>query len=209
MTPDQEQFIASVTPGALATERTHGVPAAVTIAQAILESGWGKTRLATEGRNLFGIKAGAGWAGDVTMLPTSEYLNGKWVTVNAAFRKYADVADSIRDHAEFLRSRKWYDDAFNTATPDDFVRALVNPGEPAYATDPAYASKVIALMDQYGLREVGKATSGIAQADLDAVEKRVGERIDDLSARIDALAGVLAEAANHIRALIEEGKSDG
>src|SRR6266568_5031564 len=95
-TAAQQAFISEVAPGALAAQSRHGIPAAVTIAQAIDESGWGQSALAIRDHNLFGIK-GAGPAGS-DMLPTREYENGQWVTRTAPFRVYHNVAQSIADH---------------------------------------------------------------------------------------------------------------
>ena len=92
----QQAFINAVAPGAMATQRRYGVPAAVTIAQAIDESGWGQSMLATNDHNLFGIK-GTGPAGS-DVQPTEEYENGQWITTNAPFRVYHNVAQSIEDH---------------------------------------------------------------------------------------------------------------
>ena len=83
-TRDQQAFISLVAPGAVAAQQRYGVPAAVTIAQAIEESAWGRSSLAAQYHNLFGIK-GTGPAGSVS-LPTSEYQGGHWVTVDAQFR---------------------------------------------------------------------------------------------------------------------------
>ena len=77
-TAAQQAFISLVAPGAIAAEQRYGIPAAVTIAQAIDESGWGQSVLATADHNLFGIK-GTGPAG-TDMLPTREHENGVWVT---------------------------------------------------------------------------------------------------------------------------------
>src|SRR5262249_44453450 len=70
----QEAFISQIAPGAVAAQQRYGVPASVTIAQAIDESGWGRSELASQDHNLFGIK-GTGPAGSVEM-PTQEYING-------------------------------------------------------------------------------------------------------------------------------------
>ena len=76
----------------------------MTIAQAIDESGWGQSVLASQDHNLFGIKgdgpAGADWQ------PTQEYENGQWVTINAAFRVYNNVTESIDDHARAARDQR-------------------------------------------------------------------------------------------------------
>jgi flagellum-specific peptidoglycan hydrolase FlgJ len=105
-TQAQQAFINLVAPGAIAAQQRFGVPAAVTIAQAIEESAWGNSGLAARDHNLFGIK-GTGPAGSVT-LPTSEYFSGQWVTVGAPFRVYRNVAESIADHAELLATSGYH-----------------------------------------------------------------------------------------------------
>jgi flagellum-specific peptidoglycan hydrolase FlgJ len=96
----QRAFINEIAPGAMAAQRTYGVPAAVTIAQAIDESAWGQSALASEDHNLFGIK-GTGPAGTVS-LPTQEVYNGQAVSITADFRVYNDVSESIEDHGKLL-----------------------------------------------------------------------------------------------------------
>src|SRR5262249_7335055 len=93
-------FIDSIAADAVRTEKQMGIPASVTIAQAILESGWGRSGLTQSANNYFGIK-GTGPAGYV-VLPTKEYLNGQWVTINAKFRKYHNAQESFTDHAQFF-----------------------------------------------------------------------------------------------------------
>src|SRR6185312_10540687 len=99
-------FINLVAPGAVAAQQRYGVPASVTIAQAIEESAWGRSSLAAQYHNLFGIK-GTGPAGSVT-LPTQEYQNGSWVTTDAHFAVYHNDAESIADHAELLATSGYY-----------------------------------------------------------------------------------------------------
>ena len=94
-TASQQAFISEVAPGAVAAQTRYGIPAAVTIAQAIEESGWGQSLLAVRDHNLFGIK-GTGPAG-ADMQPTREYENGRWLTQTAAFRVYHNVAESIAE----------------------------------------------------------------------------------------------------------------
>ncbi len=97
-------FIDSVASGAVASRRQYGVPASVTIAQAILESGWGKSSLTQRAFNLFGVK-GQGPAGSMTV-PTKEFINGQWITINAAFRRYHNFAESMSDHGRLLATSK-------------------------------------------------------------------------------------------------------
>lgn len=139
-------FIAAVAPGAVAAQKIYGVPAAVTIAQAIDESGWGQSSLAAQYNNLFGIK-GTGPAGSVT-LPTQEYENGGWVTVNAQFRAYHNYAESISDHALLLATSGYYTQAMaDRGSPDTFANDLTG----VYATDPTYGSTLIKFMTTYNL----------------------------------------------------------
>ena len=142
----QQAFISLIAPGATAAQQRWGVPAAVTIAQAIEESAWGKSQLAADYHNLFGIK-GSGPAGSVG-LPTSEFYNGQWVTIDAQFRVYHNVAESIADHAELLATSSYYQRAMaDRAIPDAFANDLTG----VYATDPDYGANLIALMKLYNL----------------------------------------------------------
>ncbi len=153
-TRDQQAFISLVAPGALAAQQRYGVPAAVTIAQAIEESAWGRSSLAAQHHNLFGIK-GTGPAGSVS-LPTAEYIGGHWVTVDAQFRVYHNDAESIADHAELLATSGYYTRAMaDRSVPDAFANDLTG----VYATDPEYGANLIALMKLYNLyRFDGSAT---------------------------------------------------
>ena len=122
------------------------MPAAVTIAQAIDESAWGNSQLAAKYHNLFGIK-GVGPAGSVD-LPTSEFYNGQWVNIDAPFRVYHNVAESIADHAELLATSGYYQRAMaDRAVPDAFANDLTG----VYATDPDYGATIIAIMKLYNL----------------------------------------------------------
>ena len=142
----RQAFIAKVAPGALAAQRQYGIPAAVTIAQAIDESGWGQSLLATQENNLFGIK-GTGPAGSV-LRPTQEYQNGQAVTVNAPFRAYSSMAQSITDHSVLLATGSSYKQAMaDRRSPDAFANDLTG----VYATDPDYGASLITIMRQYNL----------------------------------------------------------
>jgi hypothetical protein len=157
-TAAQQAFIGLVAPGAIAAQQRYGIPAAVTIAQAIDESGWGQSELSTADHNLFGIK-GTGPAGS-HMRPTHEYENGTRVIRNAPFRVYHNVAESIADHAQLLATSQAYQQAMaNRHAPDAFAAALTG----AYATDPHYGSNLIALMRLYNLYRYDSATPAVAQ----------------------------------------------
>jgi flagellum-specific peptidoglycan hydrolase FlgJ len=151
-TREQQSFISLVAPGAIAAQQRFGVPAAVTIAQAIEESAWGQSGLAAQYHNLFGIK-GTGPAGSVS-LPTSEYQGGQWVTIDAQFRVYHNDAESIGDHAELLATSGYYTRAMaDRAVPDAFANDLTG----VYATDPHYGANLVALMKLYHLYQFDSA----------------------------------------------------
>ena len=158
-TRNQQAFISLVAPGAVAAQQRFGVPASVTIAQAIEESAWGQSSLAARYHNLFGIK-GAGPAGSVT-LPTQEYENGSWVTIDAHFAVYRNDAESIAGHAELLATSGYYARAMaDRAYPDAFANNLTG----VYATDPDYGANLIALMKLYNLYQFDTAPTATPPA---------------------------------------------
>ena len=124
-----------------------GVPASVTVAQAIVETGWGKHTIGSA-KNLFGIK-GRGPLGSVRA-QTKEYVKGRYVTVEADFAKYESFEQSVREHARFfLRSRRRYAPALAMRNdPDAFAREIAKAG---YATAPNYADALIKVMRNYNL----------------------------------------------------------
>jgi hypothetical protein len=145
------EFIDTVGAAAQSSRKLTGVPASVTVAQAILESDWGRSRLARTGNNLFGIKAlgsVSGPAGVVT-LATWEHLDSGDVIVQAPFKAYYTLEQSIDDHGRFFTRNRRYAAALSVANDARaFAHAIQDAG---YATDPNYASKLIGLMDRYDL----------------------------------------------------------
>ncbi len=151
----RQAFISAVAPGAVAAQRRYGVPASVTIAQAIDESGWGQSKLATNDHNLFGIK-GTGPAGSDSQL-TQEYDNGLPVTRTASFRVYHTFGESIDDHGRLLATSEYYRQSMaDRQHPDAFAATLTG----VYATDPDYGAKLISLMRQYDLYRYDVAAPG-------------------------------------------------
>jgi flagellar protein FlgJ len=148
------QFIAAAVPGAQLGWRQFGVPPSVTIAQAILESGWGKSGLASVDRNYFGIKCFNGVYGTIAngchTYNTSECTKaGKCFATSASFRTYSSMANSFRDHGNFLRVNKRYKPAFAyTKNANKFIWAVWKAG---YATDPNYYTKITGIMASNGL----------------------------------------------------------
>src|ERR1700754_4161738 len=151
MASPQLDFIRRAAPGAQRGFKEFHVPASVTIAQAILESNWGKQHVAN---NYFGIKAASATSfGSIAigtaMAPTWEGVNGKTVHVQGRFRKYRSMSDSMRDHGRFLKENSRYKPAFaHSGDADAFAHAIHKAG---YATDPQYAAKLISLMKTWNL----------------------------------------------------------
>jgi flagellum-specific peptidoglycan hydrolase FlgJ len=151
-TMSQDEFIGASVQGAQQSRREHGVPVSVTIAQAILESGWGKSALSTVDKNFFGMKCnGQGsYALSCASHATSECTAaGACFPTTASFRKYGSAADSFRDHGATLASLARYNVAFTYKNdPDRFVAEMHKAG---YATDPQYTVKLTAVMAKYNL----------------------------------------------------------
>ncbi len=140
-----EAFVQSIWPQAQKTAAELGVPARALVAQAALETGWGRRLAGREGEsshNLFGIKAGGGWDGERMAASTHEYVDGVRRTERADFRAYGSTADSFADYARLLRKPRY---AGARGVGDDarrFASALQSAG---YATDPHYAAKITAI----------------------------------------------------------------
>jgi flagellum-specific peptidoglycan hydrolase FlgJ len=149
----QKQFIEFVGPLAQRAMAATGVPASVTIAQAIVESGWGKHTIGSA-KNLFGIK-GRGPLGSVRA-STKEFVKGRYVTVEADFAKYESFEQSVAEHARFfLRNRRYAGAIQMRNDPDAFAREIAKAG---YATAPNYAAALIKVMRDYNLYRFDQAT---------------------------------------------------
>ena len=138
-------YIKKYHPLAQQQQKMHGIPASITLAQGLLESQCGESRLAKVGNNHFGIKCN-GWTGD-TILKDDDKIND-------CFRRYARAEDSFSDHSAFLK-RKRYAPLFNLKKDDyaAWARTLKKCG---YATDPAYPDKLIRLIETYQLYKYDK-----------------------------------------------------
>jgi len=144
-----EQFVSRMLPAAQRASESSGVPAQLIMAQAALESGWGKREIrAEDGRNshnLFGIKADKSWKGPVVETTTTEYVNGVAQKTQARFRAYSSYEESFSDYARFLTSNPRYANVLATRDPAEAAHGLQRAG---YATDPEYGGKLVRLMKQ-------------------------------------------------------------
>jgi len=144
MTSEQEKFLDSVHPYAVEVENIYGVPVLVSLAQACLESNYGKAKNAN---NLFGIKAGSSWKGKTNTVKTSESINGKMQSVTATFRAYPSYRESFLDYGALLK-RNWSEAFSFSGNPILFAEKLVS-GSLKYATDPNYLKKNCKCYDKH------------------------------------------------------------
>ena len=151
-----QNFIESVAPGAIAGWKEYGVLPSVTVAQAILESGWGQSSLASQYHNLFGIKGS--YYGQSVNLNTNEYYGGRYVNIVDGFRAYPNNSASVEDHGNFLYSNSRY---HNLLGDTNYVSVANKLHADGYATAPNYASALINLVRTYNLTQLDKvALSG-------------------------------------------------
>ena len=151
-------FIEKIKDGAIETQRKYGVPASLTIAQAILETGWGKYSV---GNNVFGIKASPSWTGGTVTCATGEVYDGQAVATSGTFRAYASIADSIADHAKLFVNNSCY---HNILGCTDYKLACRNVQADGYATDPDYANKLISIIEDNDLQQFDGAEAPAAPA---------------------------------------------
>lgn len=150
------EFIRAIYPYAKMAAQKLGISPKVLLAQAALETGWGKSIIGggekDNGHNYFGIKAGKSWAGTTSTVPTLEYRSGVFRKEYARFRTYADAKTAFGDYVKFLQSSGRYSAALKAQGNDKvFVTELARSG---YATDPDYAKKIQRIMS-------GKTLTGI------------------------------------------------
>ena len=152
---EKMSFIETISDGAISNYNKYGILPSITMAQAILESGWGNSELAVTHNNLFGIKADLRWNGAVATIATSENYNDSTI---ANFRKYDSINESIEDHGKFLYENSRYAEygLFDGKTYKDQAQALEDAG---YSTvknengEPIYADKLISLIEKYNLMQ--------------------------------------------------------
>ncbi len=122
------------------------------IAQAILESNAGKSKLAMLHNNYFGIKSTKMWTGNSVHYFTTEYQNGIAIKIKQPFRSYPSIIDGFADRIKFLQVNKRYTiyGVFTSVSPEEQALAFLKAG---YATDPNYANKLVALISKYDLKK--------------------------------------------------------
>lgn len=139
---DIRDYITRYSDVAVKKMQEYKIPASITVAQGIFESACGKSRLATEGNNHFGIKCHTEWTGDTILIDDDE--------LQECFRRYASVEESYNDHSLFLTTRKRYSNLFELDIMDykSWARTLKQDG---YATNPQYADRLISLIERFNI----------------------------------------------------------
>ncbi|PMD69498.1 glycoside hydrolase family 73 protein [Companilactobacillus nuruki] len=150
---ERNQFVKKIAPYAVELGKEYGVLPSITIAQAILESDWGTSSLASQYNNYFGIKGDD--PSNTKVLQTKEYTNGQWITINGRFRVYSDFRESMKDHTKLLvNGTTWNPQQYKQVLQSkDYIEAAVALQSDGYATDPGYTTKIIRIIQKYNLKK--------------------------------------------------------
>ncbi|CAM5190605.1 Peptidoglycan hydrolase FlgJ OS=Castellaniella defragrans OX=75697 GN=HNR28_000417 PE=3 SV=1 [Castellaniella defragrans] len=146
-------FVDRMSAAAQAAAASSGVPAKLILSQAALESGWGQREImrpdGSTSHNLFGIKAGSNWHGEVVNVMTTEFENGVPRKVLQPFRAYRSYADSFTDYAKLVGNNGRYSEVTTARSAEEAAHRIQAAG---YATDPGYADKLISIMGYFQAR---------------------------------------------------------
>lgn len=194
LTNEHKGFIERIGRLAAADMQKSGVLASLTIAQAILESGWGKSGLTAKGNALFGIKAGKSWSGKVYSAKTQECYDGvNFTTITALFRAYDSWEESVADHSALLTGLSRYKAVVGET---DYKKACEAIKAAGYATDPQYAAKLIKLIEENKLTEYDGEAGQKPEAAEDKSQAAAGQTADGKYYRVQAGAYRRKEGAN-------------
>ncbi|NYT61966.1 flagellar assembly peptidoglycan hydrolase FlgJ [Alcaligenaceae bacterium] len=145
-----QSFVSKMSNAASLAANESGVPAKLILSQAALESGWGRREImredGTTSHNLFGIKASPNWKGKVVNVMTTEFEGGVERKVKQPFRAYDSYAESFADYARLIGQNKRYSDVVAAPSAEVAAHRIQAAG---YATDPAYAEKLISIMGYF------------------------------------------------------------
>ena len=152
-------FIEQIKDGAIQTQKEYGIFASVTIAQAILESTYGTSYLATTDNNLFGIKFPGNHDASIII------SQGSWATDDGGYYcHYESWSDSLKDHGFFLKNNSRYTESgtFEATTPQEQIRCIAKGG---YASDEDYANKIISEIEYYNLTQYDNSITSAEQVE--------------------------------------------
>ena len=157
-----QTYVETYAPLAVAEMQVSRIPASITLAQGLLESGGGSSSLATESNNHFGIKCGSSWEGRTHHHEDDDYQRGR--LTKSCFRAYGDPAESYRDHSAFLTGSQRYAGLFDL-DPADYAAWAHGLKAAGYATSPTYAHKLIEIIETYDLARYDQGLAGLPLAD--------------------------------------------
>ena len=186
---DSEKYVMQYSVIAVEQMERHGIPASITLAQGLLESGAGKSKLATEANNHFGIKADSRWSGSTY----SHLDNGNW----HKFRVYKSAEKSYEDHSLFLVGNSRYSALFKLDRTDykGWAKGLKNA---YYAEDREYDKKLIGIIERYGLHKYDNYTVADARKNRQKADNK-DKRVTDTPKEIlmaNGLPHVIANAGD-------------
>ena len=155
-------FIDMIGKAAVAEYERFKILPSLTIAQAILESNWGKSGLSQKAYNYFGMKAGSDWKGATYNAQTQEQTPaGQAFTINAAFRAYPDVQTGIRGYYVFLQYPRYA----NLKGVTEYKEACRLIKADGWATDVKYTDKLVSLIEKYGLTKYDEEVLEVVEKD--------------------------------------------
>lgn len=164
-------FIDMIGKAAVAEYERFKILPSLTIAQAILESNWGKSGLSQKAYNYFGMKAGSDWKGATYNAQTQEQTAaGQAFTVNAAFRAYPNVQAGIRGYYVFLQYPRYA----NLKGVTDYKEACRLIKADGWATDVKYTDKLVSLIEKYGLTKYDEEVLEVVEKDTIIIERKDG-----------------------------------
>lgn len=195
-TADSRAFMAQHAPHARQAQATSGIPATFMVAQAALETGWGKHEIRfDDGRtsyNLFGIRAGANWKGPVAEIWTTEFVNGTAQKVRGQFRAYGSYEESFNDYARLISQSPRYANAMrHLGDPQAYAAALQQAG---YATAPNYASVLGSMIEK--TQRLEGTVPAMAAAMLPTTAQMLNMRQPGGQTSADSVLGVMNTALN-------------
>lgn len=148
MTNEQKIFISSIASYVNKYMDDYGIKVVSPIvAQAIIESNWGKSKLSVEANNYFGLKCGSGWKGEKYTIKTKEEYNGVLKTITANFRKYNSMEEGVKGYFDFINTKR-YSNLKGVTDPKTYLENIKSDG---YATSSSYVENVYNIVEKYGL----------------------------------------------------------
>ena len=173
----RNEFLKKISSIVIAENNKRGKPlfSSVVIAQALLESNWGQSKLMMKANAVFGIKCGSSWKGKCYNAKTKECFDGKSFTnITAYFRAYNSIEESVSDYFNLITKSSRYRKALVANTPKECITAIKNGG---YATDPNYVSSIMFLIGHYNLTKYDNIQKEDNKADY-IIEKTYKTKVD-------------------------------